>query len=199
MPDPYIIEQNQEKRKKQEPHVTHSGIMGVRYLSQPQTAEEKTVKIIEYTRDMSDESFINAVAKMMMSRQNVDYKRNVVPRIESIKQAKLAKETKRLQDIERQNTARNTQPYKLLEDFWDSTRGGYTMELTPYQQMSVKKLGLLLDMLEKYDPDKQHHRGIKGEVATWLRNLITKRQSLSEPEQPKGKHTLKIPRIFRRS
>lgn len=189
---PYIIEQNQEKRKKQEPHVTHSGIMGIRNPSQPQTTNEKTVRILEYTRDMSNASFINAIAKMMVSRANIDYKKDIIPRIAEIKQAELDKERRRLEDIQKEEERRSTQPFAIFEDFYSATRGGHKEEISKYSTWQVKDLALLLDKVNAYDPPRLHHRQIKREVVAYIRNTIIRKQAQPEPQPSKS---LKIGRI----
>ena len=93
------------------------------------------------------------------------------------KEAERTERKKKLQAIDQ--ARKQSEPYKSLESFYSLTWGGSKQKnaMQQYEQMKVKELTKIYEIVEKSSPSRQPHRMVKDDLLTYLRTLITMKQA----------------------
>ena len=192
-PSPHIIEppqKNRAKPKKKERKVRT-------FDHQEMYAKPSLIiQIRQNFERMTDEQVFAAVAPRLATIP--DWETGLKQAVEEIRQREEEKEQKRLEGNAEQEKRRKTQPYKVVEDYYDATRGGYTEQIREYNDYTLKQLVELLNQVSRYDPTRRLHQQIKHEVVSWLRNILIQKQAEAQANTTTEPKPSRFSRLLRR-
>ena len=182
-PSPHIIERPQKGRKKKERKERKVTIFSP---EQMYARPPKITQILQKTQHMSKEDKASVITELFAQSPDLNFEKDIVPRLEAMKQAKQRKELKVAKDAEADHEKFNDPRYVLLDNVFRTINVHEKGKLSAYYQMKTEDVLSLRNGLKTYECHAKALNTVKGQALQFLQNIILERQTQAQAEPKKS-------------